>query len=154
MNFIGINLGTVNSSVSIRNTGGMKMVYFKFGNTIPSCVCYKGSDVICGYEAKSELVNMNGNVVYDLNRLLGRKYSDSTLHEDSNKWLFKVVDDGNNSPIVQIEGNKYSPLDILSVLLEYLIKEASRQLGSSINKVVISVPHYFHEDQQIGRAHV
>lgn len=59
MNFIGINLGAVNSSVSIRNTGGMKMVYFKFGNTIPSCVCYKGSDVICGYEDKSENIDLN-----------------------------------------------------------------------------------------------
>lgn len=59
MNFIGINLGAVNSSVSIRNPGGMKMVYFKFGNTIPSCVCYKGSDVICGYEDKSENIDLN-----------------------------------------------------------------------------------------------
>lgn len=60
---------------------------------------------------------------------------------------FKVVDDGSNSPVVQIKGRKYTPLEMLATFLEYLIQESSKQLGSSIKNAVITVPHYFDKDQ-------
>lgn len=60
------------------------------------------------------------NTVFDVKRLIGRRYDDPTVKKDIESWPFKIVDMGGN-PMVQVdylkEKKTFSPQEISSMVL-------------------------------------
>ena len=60
------------------------------------------------------------NTVFDVKRLIGRRYDDPTVKKDIESWPFKVVDEGSN-PKVQVEylgeTKTFSPQEISAMVL-------------------------------------
>lgn len=88
---IGIDLGTTYSCVSVWKNGRVEVCPNEQGNRItPSYVAWddKGNRLV-GDAAKNQAASNPINTVFDVKRLIGRKYSDSTVQKDSKLFPFK-----------------------------------------------------------------
>lgn len=75
------------------------------------------------------------NTVFDVKRLIGRRYDDPTVKKDIESWPFKVVDEGSN-PKVQVEylgeTKTFSPQEISAMVLG----KVGRIEGTRIRKIL------------------
>ena len=86
------------------------------------------------------------NTVFNIQRLIGRRFDDLIVQADIKGWPFKVINcDG--KPKVQVEYKKetkiFSPEEILAMILSKMKAIAETYLGTSISEAVIAVPAYF-----------
>ncbi|KAL6159957.1 Heat shock protein ssb1 [Exserohilum turcicum] len=91
------------------------------------------------------------NTVFDVKRLIGRRYEDETVQKDIKSWPFKVIDQG-GSPVVEVEylGEKkqFSPQEISAMVLVKMKEVAETKLAKKVEKAVITVPAYFNDNQR------
>ena len=150
---LGIDLGTTYSSISIWKNGKVEIIPNSFGKfSTPSIVAFTKNERIVGEAAKNQIIRNYLNTVYDSKRLIGRRYSDKVVQEDKKLWPFKVVNDGKDKPIIEVEylGKKetFFPEQISAMILQQLKKDAEYYLGKKINNAVITVPAYFNDSQR------
>lgn len=87
----------------------------------------------------------------DAKRLIGRKFTDSSVQQDMKLWPFQVVNDkGKPRIVVQYKGETKSfyPEEISSMVLGKMKEIAEAYLGSPATKAVITVPAYFNDSQR------
>jgi heat shock 70kDa protein 1/2/6/8 len=91
------------------------------------------------------------NTVFDVKRLIGRRFADDELQADMKHWPFKVLDKG-GKPVIQVESNgrqeTFTPEDISSKVLVKMRKIAGAYLGFATENAVITVPAYFNDSQR------
>ena len=122
---IGIDLGTTNSCVAVREGGETKVITNAEGaRTTPSVVAFKGDEIQVGDVAKRQAIT-NPNTVSSIKRHMG----------DAN---YRVT----------INGKKYSPQEISAMVLQNLKATAEAYLGEKVTKAVITVPAYFNDAQR------
>lgn len=125
--FIGIDLGTTNSVVYTYKKGEFVPVKI-FGNKItPSVVSWNptSNEIYVGKEAKQRvLIHPETSIVSNKRKMGNRQFRYS------------------------INGKKYSPVEVTSFLLKYLVDGASQELGIKIDQAVITVPAYFEQNQK------
>ena len=61
---------------------------------------------------------------------------------------YKVVNNGNNQPRVEIDGRQYTPQEISAMILQKMKKTAEDYLGQTVDRAVITVPAYFDDSQR------
>ena len=119
---IGIDLGTTYSCVGVWQNDKVEIIANDQGNrTTPSYVSFSDTERVIGDGAKN-MASMNPeNTVYDAKRLIGRKFDEKTIAVEKKNLPFKIVDDGNNKPIIEVsykgEQKKYHPEEISSMIL-------------------------------------
>ncbi len=91
------------------------------------------------------------NTIFDVKRLIGRRFDDDTVKKDVESWPFKVVEkDGN--PLVQVEylgeTKTFSPQEISAMVLGKMKEVAEIKLGKKVEKAVVTVPAYFNDNQR------
>lgn len=147
---IGIDLGTTYSCVGVFQNGTCEIIANGDGErTTPSYVAFTPTENLCGQSAKSQAAMNTGNTIYDAKRLLGRKFSDPTVQADLKHYTFKVVPDGDDKPMIQLEdGKTYYPEQISAMVLAEMKKTAENYLGYKVSKAVITVPAYFNDSQR------
>lgn len=151
----GLDLGTTNSCVGILIPETDKVEILateQGGRTFPSWVSFsENGEVLVGEAAKSASVSNPTNTVFDAKRLIGRKFTDSTVQSDMTHWPFKVVDK-KGQPMIEVEfkGEKkeYPPEQISSFVIGYAKKIVENYLGYPVTKAVITVPAYFNDAQR------
>ena len=124
---IGIDLGTTNSVVSYVPFGSEKpeiLVNRDGDRTTPSVVCLKKKEIIVGKEAKSLSLILPDYVISSVKTLTGQNKK------------------------VKLGDKEYSVPEIQAMILGYLTDYASKFLGEKINRVVITVPAYFNDNQR------
>jgi len=99
-------------------------------------------------------VNLNPkNTVFNIGRLIGRKFDDATIQADMRYIPYKIVNDG-GKPKVQIEYKKeiklFTPQEILTMILSKMKKLAETYLGGKVFEAVIVVPAYFNFSQRLA----
>ena len=125
---IGIDLGTTNSVVSYMQADGKwKVIPNPEGkNTTPSVVAFKSTgEEIVGDAAKRQMVT-NPDTVYSIKRKIGtnQKVHINCLNKD------------------------LTPQEVSAKILAYMKKYAEENLGTKIEKAVITVPAYFNDAQR------
>ena len=87
------------------------------------------------------------NTIFDLKRLIGRQFQDTSFQEEMRHWPFTVVEGADGGPLVQAtlkgELKTYSPQDICGMVIEEMKKTAEAYIGKTIKEAVIAVPAYF-----------
>jgi len=154
---VGIDLGTTNSLVAIIHPESKKPVALKEHNSsslVPSVVHFgENATVTVGEEAKRYLVSDPANTIFSAKRLMGKTYND--VKNNSHSLAYKIIDDENKLVKVQVgnlpagqAGKFYSPIDLSSLILKELKKQAEHILKTAVSKAVITVPAYFNDAQR------
>merc|ERR1712144_62903 len=149
---IGIDLGTTYSCVANYEGAGVEIIANDQGSfTTPSFVSFTSEERLIGEAAKNQAAMNPTNTVFDVKRLIGRRFDDPTVKKDIESWPFKVVDEGSN-PKVQVEYLKetktFSPQEISAMVLGKMKEVAEVKLGKKVEKAVITVPAYFNDNQR------
>ncbi|OGG14950.1 molecular chaperone DnaK [Candidatus Gottesmanbacteria bacterium RIFCSPHIGHO2_01_FULL_46_14] len=144
---IGIDLGTTNSCVAVMEGGAPKVIHSAEGrNVIPSVV--DPIKNIVGDVAKRQMVINPKSTIFSVKRLMGRKYSDSSVQTDS-KWLPYTIKAGKNDmAVVEVEGRQFTPQEISAKILSKIKADAEKYLGDTVKQAVITVPAYFDDSQR------
>lgn len=144
---IGIDLGTTNSCVAVMEGGSPKVIHSAEGrNTIPSVVDPKTH--IVGDVAKRQLVLKPKETVFSIKRLMGKKFKDPTVQEDS-KWLPYTIKSGRDDmAVVEVDGKTYTPQEISAMILQKIKADAESYLGGKVTQAVITVPAYFDDSER------
>lgn len=147
---VGIDLGTTNSLVAIIHPESKMPVALKEHNgrsLVPSVIHFgENAKITVGEDAKEYLVTDPANTIFSAKRLMGKTYND--VRNNSGTLAYKIIDDENRPVKVQVGNIFYSPIDLSSLLLKELKKQAEHILKMPVSKAVITVPAYFNDAQR------
>ncbi|KAH0766687.1 hypothetical protein KY285_002558 [Solanum tuberosum] len=151
---IGIDLGTTYSCVGVyRGENNVEIIANDQGNRItPSWVAFTDTERLIGEAAKNQAALNPERTIYDVKRLIGRKFDDPEVQKIIKMLPFNIVNkDG--KPYVEVkikEGDVkvFSPEEISAMILQKMKETAEAYLGKSIKHAVITVPAYFNDAQR------
>ncbi|KAJ3704537.1 hypothetical protein LUZ61_008242 [Rhynchospora tenuis] len=150
---IGIDLGTTYSCVGVWYHGRVEIIANDQGNhTTPSCVAFTTDERLIGEAAKNQ-VDMNPtNTIFDMKRLIGRRFSDPIVQSDRKLWPFTVIQGPGDKPriVVKYKGveKQFLPEQLSAMILEKMKQIAENFLECSVQNAVITVPAYFNDSQR------
>ncbi len=149
---VGIDLGTTYSCVGVYKNGKVEIIANDQGNRItPSWVAFTDEERLVGDSAKNQAAINPENTVFDVKRLIGRKYSDSTVQHDKKLLPYDIID-SNGKPYVQVmfkkEKKTYSPEEVSAMVLVKMKEVSEAFLGKEIKNAVVTVPAYFNDAQR------
>ncbi|MBU2737562.1 molecular chaperone DnaK [Acidithiobacillus concretivorus] len=147
---IGIDLGTTNSCVAVMEGDKVKVIENSEGKrTTPSIVAItEEGEVLVGEAAKRQAVTNPENTIYEVKRLIGRKYDDAEVQKDLKHVPYKVVKAENGDAWVEVRDKKYSAQQVSAFILQKMKKTAEDYLGETVTEAVITVPAYFNDAQR------
>lgn len=146
---IGIDLGTVNSCVAVYDNGNYKIIENSEGaRTTPSIVTYTDSEILVGAAAKRQAVTNPKNTIFEVKRLIGRKFNDPEVQAEIKILPYTVVEAANGDAWVEVDGKALSPQQVSAEILRKLKQTAEDYLGQPVTNAVITVPAYFNDAQR------
>merc|ERR1711937_917848 len=133
--------------------GKVEIIANKQGNRItPSYVAWSDEgERLIGDAAKNQATINPENTVFDVKRLIGRKFKDKTVQADKKLFPFELVSkDG--KPYIQVsvngENKKFAPEEVSAMVLGKMRTIAEAFLGKDIKNAVVTVPAYFNDAQR------
>nr|GMC85077.1 heat shock cognate 70 kDa protein 2 [Ipomoea batatas]GMC87182.1 heat shock cognate 70 kDa protein 2 [Ipomoea batatas] len=150
---IGIDLGTTYSCVGVWQHDRVEIIANDQGNrTTPSYVGFTDSERLIGDAAKNQVAMNPTNTVFDAKRLIGRRFSDSSVQSDIKLWPFKVIPGPGDKPMIIVnykgEEKQFAAEEISSMVLIKMREIAEAYLGSTVKNAVVTVPAYFNDSQR------
>ncbi len=150
---IGIDLGTTYSCVGAWMNDRVEIIANDQGNrTTPSYVAFDENERLIGEGAKIQIGRNATNTIFDSKRLIGRRFTDTTVQSDLKHMPVKIISDDNNKPQFEVEaygGRKtFYPEEIAAMILGKLKQTAEAFLGQTVKNAVITVPAYFNDAQR------
>ena len=127
---LGIDLGTTNSAAAIFEGGRATVIPSAegpsaAGKMFPSVVAFtKDGQLLVGDPARRQVTANPEGTIFEIKRKMGTDYK------------------------VNIYGKEYTPQQISSFILQKIKKDTETYLGTSIRKVVITVPAHFNDNQR------
>ncbi|EKD76043.1 MAG: hypothetical protein ACD_43C00242G0002, partial [uncultured bacterium] len=116
--------------------------------TTPSVVAVsKTGDRLAGQVAKRQAVTNADNTIFSVKRLMGRRFSDTSVQRDMKLLPYKVSQSGEGVKVT-MSGKDYSPQEISAMVLAKIKADAEARLGESVTEAVITVPAYFDDSQR------
>ena len=151
---LGIDLGTTNSAMAVMQAGQAEIIANAEGSrTTPSVVAVKKGkenqqeERLAGTIARRQAVTNPSNTIYEVKRLIGRKFDDKEIQKDVDIMPYKIKRSGQGVKVVMGE-KEYSPEEISAMILAKLKADAEAFLGETITEAVITVPAYFDDSQR------
>ncbi|KAF7508650.1 hypothetical protein GJ744_009042 [Endocarpon pusillum] len=149
---IGIDLGTTYSCVGVMHNGKVEIIVNDQGNRItPSYVAFTDEERLVGDAAKNQYAANPQRTIFDIKRMIGRKYADKDVLNDAKHFPFKVVEkDGKPMVNVEVSGTKknFTPEEISAMILGKMKEVAESYLGKTVTHAVVTVPAYFNDNQR------
>jgi len=150
---IGIDLGTTYSVVSVYENGKSEILTNQQGNRItPSYVAWNPEtcERMIGDAAKNQLTTNPHNTIFDVKRLIGRRYEE--IQQLIGQMPFKIINK-NGFPVIDVETCKgkretFTPEQISGMVLGHMKTIAEDYLGKEVTKAVVTVPAYFKDAQR------
>lgn len=145
---IGIDLGTTNSVVAVREGNDTTIIPNQEGNrTTPSVVAFTDDDErLVGTPAKNQRVTNPENTIYSIKRFMGRRRGE--VDEEEEMVSYNITGDKGDLVQVDVEGEEYTPPEISAMVLRYLKQQAEEYLGEEVEQAIVTVPAYFNDSQR------
>ncbi|NLI93094.1 MAG: Hsp70 family protein [Peptococcaceae bacterium] len=123
---VGIDLGTSTSEIAVFKEGNPFVIPNHLGEYITPSVVGISDDgrIVVGKEARDQLLLKPEDTVIEVKRLMG------------------------SGATVSMGGKEYTPQQISSFILSYLVDCARKYLDEEIDRAVITVPAYFSDTQR------
>merc|ERR1719285_717547 len=100
---IGIDLGTTYSCVGIYKNGRVEIIPNDQGNRItPSYVAFTEDERLIGEAAKNQATIHPSQTLFDVKRLIGRKFNDPTVQKDLKVLPYAIIDKG-GKPMISVK---------------------------------------------------
>jgi molecular chaperone DnaK len=146
---IGIDLGTTNSAMAVMQSGKPDIIANSEGaRTTPSVVALnKNKERLVGQVARRQQVTNPKNTIYEVKRLIGRRWEDKEVQRDLKLMGYEIVK-SNGGVKVKMGDKEYSPEEISAMILGKLKADAEAFLGEPVSEAVITVPAYFDDSQR------
>ena len=146
---IGIDLGTTNSAMAVMQSGKPEIIANSEGaRTTPSVVAVnKNGERLVGQVARRQQVTNSANTIYEVKRLIGRRWEDKEVQRDLKLMGYEMVKSGQGVK-VKMGDKEYSPEEISAMVLGKLKADAEAFLGDTVTEAVITVPAYFDDSQR------
>jgi heat shock protein 5 len=149
---IGIDLGTTYSCVGIFKKGRVEIIANDLGNRItPSWVAFTDTERLIGEAAKNQAPMNPENTVFDVKRLIGRRFDDAEVQRDVKLFPYKIVNKDGKPYIkvrVKSEDKVFAPEEVSAMVLTKMKETAEAYLGRKVSDAVITVPAYFNDAQR------
>ncbi|KAK9461715.1 heat shock protein 70 family [Lipomyces oligophaga] len=149
---IGIDLGTTYSCVGVMKNGHVEILANDQGNRItPSYVAFTADERLVGDAAKNQAAANPTNTIFDIKRLIGRKFNDKDVQSDIKLFPFPVKSQ-DSKPVVEVkvgtEDKVFTPEQISGMILGKMKEIAESYLGEKVTHAVVTVPAYFNDAQR------
>jgi molecular chaperone DnaK len=146
---IGIDLGTTNSAMAVMQAGKPEIIANSEGaRTTPSVVAVnKNGERLVGQVARRQQVTNSANTVYEVKRLIGRRWEDKEVQRDIKLMGYEMVK-SKAGVKVKMGDKEYSSEEISAMILGKLKADAEAFLGDTVTEAVITVPAYFDDSQR------
>jgi len=145
-------LGTTYSCVGIFKNGRVEIIANDQGNRItPSYVAFTDDERLVGEAAKNQATINPSQTLFDVKRLIGRRFTDSSVQKDLKLLPFEIVNSAGKPMIgVKIKGEDktMSPEEVSSMILTKMKETAENYLGQEVKHAVVTVPAYFNDAQR------
>ncbi|OAA70290.1 glucose-regulated protein [Cordyceps fumosorosea ARSEF 2679] len=149
---IGIDLGTTYSCVGVMQGGKVDILVNDQGNRItPSYVAFTDEERLVGDSAKNQAAANPFNTIFDVKRLIGRKFNEKDVQSDMKHFPYKVISkDGKPNVQVEVNGQKkqFTPEEVSAMILGKMKEVAESYLGKKVTHAVVTVPAYFNDNQR------
>jgi molecular chaperone DnaK len=127
--------------VVIANRGGYKVT--------PSMVAVtEGGKRLVGHIAKRQAVTNAENTVFAAKRLIGRKWDTPQVKNAIQTCPFHIVEGPHGDCRIKMRDKVYSIPEVSAMVLQEMKMVAEDYLGTEVNKVVVTVPAYFNDNQR------
>eukprot|EP01124_Arcella_intermedia_P003284 TRINITY_DN1178_c0_g2_i3.p2 TRINITY_DN1178_c0_g2~~TRINITY_DN1178_c0_g2_i3.p2 ORF type:complete len:164 (+),score=45.68 TRINITY_DN1178_c0_g2_i3:108-599(+) len=140
---IGIDLGTTYSCVGVWQNDHVEIITNEQGDRITSYVAFTDTQRLIGGVAKNQTNIKPSNTVFDVKRLIGRKYSDPLVQQDMKHWPFKVIPVDGDKPKIQVDykgqTKSFAPEEISSMVLLKMKQIAESFIGIEVKNAVVTV---------------
>lgn len=138
--------------MGVYKNGKVEIIANDQGNRItPSYVAFTDSERLIGDAAKNQATVNPKRTIYDVKRLIGRKYTDSDVQKDKKLVSYNIVDN-KSKPYVSVDVNSekksFSPEEISAMILTKMKETAEAFLGKDVKHAVVTVPAYFNDAQR------
>ena len=144
---IGIDLGTTNSCAAYMLGDKAEVIpNSEWLRTTPSIVYIKWDELLVGAMAKKKAILEPKNVVFEVKRFIGRKFTELTAGDKNVPYEIKAASDG--GVLIVIDGKEYKPEEISAFILRKIKDDCEKFLGEKITQAVITVPAYFNDSQR------
>ncbi|MFF8640813.1 Hsp70 family protein [Streptomyces sp. NPDC015345] len=157
MKAIGIDLGTTNSAVAAYDPHRADIAVLtnsKGERLTPSVVGIAHRDgkdqPLVGEDALNWAIRQPKETIASVKRLMGRDFADASVAQARDRMSYEIVAGPETDPRahVMLGGRARTPAEISSVILDKLVRDASRTLGEPVTHAVITVPAYFRDAQR------
>jgi heat shock protein 5 len=150
---IGIDLGTTYSCVGVFKHGKVEIIANDQGNRItPSYVAWTDDgERMIGDSAKNQATINPENTVFDVKRLIGRKFNDKSVQADKKLVPYNIVAKGDKPYVsVKLDGKArdFAPEEVSAMVLVKMKEIAEAYLGDTVQHAVVTVPAYFNDAQR------
>ena len=129
---IGIDLGTTNSVVAVREGDKITVIANAQGNRItPSVVAVtdKGERLV-GQVAKRQAISNPRNTIFSIKRFMGRRHSE--VQAEEKLVPYEIVGGAEELVKVRARAKEYTPPEISAMILQDLKRTAENYLGEEI----------------------
>lgn len=150
---IGIDLGTMYSSVGVFRDGQVEVVPNERGNrATPSFVAFTADGRrLIGEAALEQLPDNPANTLFNVKRILGRAWDDKFVQNDLQFADYTLVQRG-RKPLFSVStpaaNLTLTPEEVAAMVLAKMKEVAEAYLGHGVSQAVVSVPAFFNDAQR------
>ncbi|MBW2716579.1 MAG: Hsp70 family protein, partial [Deltaproteobacteria bacterium] len=147
---IGIDLGTSNSCVAIREGDGTRVLANSYGERTTASVVFfqQGGSISVGNAARAGLIHDPARTIASAKRLIGRFYGSDEVKKAQAICSYKIAEGDNRGAVIEVGDEQFTLPEISAMILREMKTVAEAQVGQIISKAVITVPAYFNDNQR------
>lgn len=139
---VGIDLGTTNSAIAVRDGAVTTVIANLDGNrTTPSVVSFTDEGRLVGRQARAQAIIHPNRTLSSVKRLIGLRRGEVVAEEKN--LPYALVGASDEYVQIEVDSQRYFPAQISAMILADLKRSAEKYLGEPVTKAVITVPAYF-----------